>query len=227
MEVLHLSNRLGGPVDIDVCWPCHVIWFDHLESTSLAPAAVIDLFKRIHAARDLGRNTVSMTPACPICARGLSATSDLTRAGRFTYQRCPSGHGRLISFVQFLREKQFVRTLQPAELARLKLTVRQIRCSSCGGPVDLTSDSACTHCGSAVSVLDEEAVTKALAGLEQANARQQAAPDPQKMADAILETHRPPRKAETPWWNEPVRHGGGIADLVDVGIDLALSRIFG
>lgn len=226
MQALPLSNHLGGPVEIDVCWPCHVIWFDNLESTSLSPSSVIDLFKRIHEARNQGRNTVSVTPACPACSRQLSLTNDLARTGRFNYHRCPTGHGRMISFAQFLREKQFVRTVQPGELAQMKLTVKQIRCSSCGGPINLTQDTACTHCGSAISVLDEGAVAKALAGLRQAEAKQHAPRDPLKMADAILDAHRTPPKPQEPWWNEPVRHGGGIADLVDLGIDLALSRIF-
>ena len=53
MEVLSLRNHTGAPVDIDVCWPCHLIWFDNQESSSLVPASVIELFKRIHAARDV------------------------------------------------------------------------------------------------------------------------------------------------------------------------------
>ncbi|MBL8521665.1 MAG: hypothetical protein JNK75_13500 [Betaproteobacteria bacterium] len=226
MEVLPLSNHLGGVVEIDVCWPCHVIWFDNLESTSLSPASVIDLFKRIHDARDKGRNTVSLTPSCPGCSRGLSLTNDITKSGRFSYHRCPTGHGRLISFAQFLREKQFVRTLQPAELAQMKLTIKQIRCSSCGGPVDLTGDTACTHCGAAISVLDEEAVQKALAGLQRADSATRGPRDPVAVADALLDTRRAPPRPATPWWTHPMRPGGGIADLVDVGIDLALSRFF-
>jgi Zn-finger nucleic acid-binding protein len=226
MEALPLFNHLGSPVEIDVCWPCHVIWFDNLESTSLSAGSVIDLFKRIHQARDTGRNTVSLTPACPMCARSLALTSDLTRTGRFSYHRCPTGHGRMTSFAQFLREKQFVRTLQPHELAQMKLTIKQIRCSSCGGPVDLTNDTACTHCGSAISVLDEAAVAKALAGLKQADAAQHAPRDPLRVADAILDAHRAPPRQETPWWTQPVRQGGGIVDLVDLGVDFALSQIF-
>ncbi|MBL8512349.1 MAG: hypothetical protein JNJ55_00015 [Betaproteobacteria bacterium] len=225
MEVLALTNHLGGAVEIDVCWPCHLIWFDNLESTSLSAGSVIDLFKRIHEARDKGRNTVSMTPSCPMCARGLSLTSDLTRSGRFTYHRCPTGHGRMTSFAQFLREKQFVRNLQPTELAQMKLTIKQIRCSSCGGPIDLTNDTACTHCGSAISVLDEAAVNKALQGLQQKGVARNTV-DPVKMGEAILDAQRAPPRTETPWWNQPVRQGGGIADLVDIGIDIALSRLF-
>jgi hypothetical protein len=225
MEALALSNHIGGPVTIDLCWPCHMIWFDGLESTSLSAGSVIELFKRIHEARNKGRNTVSMQCACPSCARTLSHTSDLTRAGRFSYHRCPGGHGRLISFAQFLREKQFVRNLQPAELAQMKLTIKQIRCSSCGGPINLTSDPACTHCGAALAVLDEDAVRKALEGLQKKEIARTTV-DPAKVGEAILQTQKQARREPAPWWNQPVDRGPGIADLVDVGIDVLLRGIF-
>ncbi|MBL0121868.1 MAG: hypothetical protein IPP88_03775 [Betaproteobacteria bacterium] len=58
MEAVDLTTHIGTPITIDACWPCHVIWFDHLESTSLSPGSVIELFKRIHAVRDVSRNLV-------------------------------------------------------------------------------------------------------------------------------------------------------------------------
>ena len=32
MERVTLASHMGTPVEIDVCWPCRVIWFDNLES---------------------------------------------------------------------------------------------------------------------------------------------------------------------------------------------------
>ena len=37
MQALPLSNHLGGAVEIDVCWPCHVIWFDNLRVRRCRP----------------------------------------------------------------------------------------------------------------------------------------------------------------------------------------------
>ncbi len=166
MTVTPFVTHLGTPVEIDVCWPCHLIWFDHLESASLSPQSVIDLFRRIHSHRSDSRNIVSLTGKCPACRDTLINTNDVTRSGRFSYYRCPQGHGRLISFLQFLREKNFVRTLTAPELAALSAKVKQIRCSSCGAGVDIEHDSSCTHCGAPVSVLDENAVAKALTDLD-------------------------------------------------------------
>ena len=79
MEALSFQSHIGTTVTIDACWPCHLIWFDQLESTSLSPGSVIDLFKRIHAARKTPRGIVGMQPACPICATTLAPTNDFAR----------------------------------------------------------------------------------------------------------------------------------------------------
>ena len=53
-------------------------------------------------------------------------TGDLQRTTRFFYERCPQNHGRLITFFQFLREKNFVRDLSLKEMEELKQT--QYKC---------------------------------------------------------------------------------------------------
>lgn len=167
MQVTAFRTHLDTPLEIDICWSCRLVWFDHLESVSMSAQSVIDLFTRIHAQRSESRSLVSLTGNCPVCSSALVQSFDISRTGRFQYRRCPNGHGRLITFVQFLREKHFVRTLSEAELHTLSASVRQIRCSSCGAGIDIAHDAACTHCGSPVSVLDEAAVAKALAELDQ------------------------------------------------------------
>lgn len=230
MEEVTLRNHIGLPVKIDICNPCHLIWFDHQESISLSAGSVIDMFKRIHAARDAARNLVGMQPACPICSTKLNSTSDLARGGRFTYHRCASSHGRLIAFTQFLREKNFIRSLQAHEIQALAVTVKQVRCSSCGAGVNIEKDSSCTHCGSPVSVLDEAAVEKALSALH-AKEAQRTTWDPARMSDML--TAPLPRTAGRPMsaagrpmhdiWVENVNTSSGLADLVELGISAALN----
>ncbi len=167
-------SHLGMTLQIDVCWPCQMIWFDSRESTQLAPASVIAIFRLIHEHRNDSPRSMSANPACPVCQKNLTLTHDIQRGGRFTYHRCQQGHGRLISCFQFLREKNFVRSLSAQEVATLQATVKQVRCSGCGAPVDLMRDPACTHCGAPISILDSAAVEKALAELDQAQQRQVA-----------------------------------------------------
>ncbi len=235
MECVELASHIGTPIEIDVCLPCHVIWFDNMESTSLSPGSVIEMFKRIHAARDDGRNLLKMVVDCPRCATSLKNTTDLAKGGHFSYSRCANGHGRLISFTQFLREKNFIRSLQPFEISALSIKVKQIRCSSCGGPISLETDKACTHCGSAISVLDEAAVEKALAALH-AKEVQRTTPDPALMNESLLSAeasaHRArllqgvPHKQPGPLdWLSTTSSSSGLADLVELGIGAALSAL--
>jgi hypothetical protein len=233
MESVALESHIGTPVEIDACWPCHVIWFDNMESASLSPGSVIELFRRIHGARDGGRNLLKMVVDCPQCTTSLKHTSDLAKGGRFSYSRCANGHGRLISFTQFLREKNFIRSLQPHEISSLAIKIKQIRCSSCGGPISLESDKACTHCGAAISVLDETAVENALLKLHDKEVRRTTI-DPERMNEALLASESNARRARrlhainasqagTLDWLSASRPTGGLADLVDLGIGAALA----
>ncbi len=149
------------PIEITACTPCNLFWFDKAESIRLTPRAVLDLFQFIGKA-GAARKPLAASFRCPSCSTSLLPTQDLQRTTRFTYWRCRNDHGRLITFHQFLREKNFIRAPSPAELAKLRATVHQISCSQCGAPVDLATDTACRHCGAAVALIDPEGVAKAL-----------------------------------------------------------------
>jgi len=188
------------PIEINACEACNLFWFDKLESVRLTPRSVIDLFQFIGKSGP-ARRTIAASFTCPRCALPLAVTHDLQRTTRFTYWRCNKDGGQLITFNQFLRQKNFIRTPTAAELARLRSTVRQIACSQCGAPVDLSADSACTHCGSPIALIDPEGVTKALQELASGSAATSSvAPDAMRKAlsdaqiDAIFELQRMPRQ---------------------------------
>jgi hypothetical protein len=171
------------PIEISACAPCSLFWFDKAESIRLTPRAVLDLFQYIGKA-GTARNALATTFSCPVCATALALTQDLQRTTRFTYWRCRNDHGRLTTFHQFLREKNFIRAPSPAELAKLRATVRQISCSQCGAPVDLAADSACRHCGAAIALIDPEGVAKALRDLA-AGVSSRAPSDPDAMRTTL------------------------------------------
>ena len=149
------------PVAIDACASCSLFWFDRLESVRLTPKSVLGLFQFV-AEAGASRNALATNFNCPRCATPLALTHDLQRTTRFTYWRCKNDSGQLMTFNQFLRQKNFIRAPSPAELAKLRATVRQIVCSQCGAPVDLATDSACTHCGAPIALIDPEGIAKAL-----------------------------------------------------------------
>ena len=156
-----LEHVYHGRVHVGVCFGCAGIWFDHLTSMQLAPAAVIELFKEIHEHEDVTHRPYSDHLGCPRCDGPLVLSHDLSKSGRFSYYKCRHDEGRFTPFFQFLREKQFVRSLTPAELQRVRSEVRQIKCSQCGAPVDLEQTAECPYCHAPVSFLDPEAVQRA------------------------------------------------------------------
>jgi hypothetical protein len=149
------------PIEISACTPCNLFWFDKSESVRLTPRSVLEVFQFIGQAGQ-ARNTLASQFGCPICGKPLALTHDLQRTTRFTYWRCGNGHGQLITFHHFLREKNFIRAPSPDELAKLRRNVRQVACSQCGAPIDLETQSACAHCGAPVALIDPDGVAKAL-----------------------------------------------------------------
>ena len=216
-----------GEETLDICWDCHAIWFDEYESATLAPRAVLDLFRLIHEYRDRPARPLADSMRCVRCNSALKLTQDLQRTNRISYYRCENCHGRFTTFFQFLREKQFVRSLSPLEIDRLRASVKQVRCSSCGGPVDLAKDSACPFCRAPISILDPDAVQKALAGLEDAEIRRMH-PDPRRMADAMAEAmlKRPERPVAGRWTSDlpGAQASPVLVDLVIDGLEMLFRR---
>lgn len=148
-------------IEIGCCAPCTLLWFDESASVRLTPKAVLELFLFIGRV-GIAKNVLAANFGCPRCQRVLTFTHDLQRATRFTFWRCPDDHGQLITFNQFLAEKNFIRPPSADELGKLRADVRQISCSQCGAPINLETDSACPHCGAPIALIDSEGVAKAL-----------------------------------------------------------------
>jgi hypothetical protein len=164
-----LEGHLGTTVAIDLCLQCQVFWFDTQESLRLSPRAVLLLF-RIIGERALERLPPAAShPACPRCHLRLALTHDRQRNTPFQYLRCPKDHGRLISFVEFLREKDFIRPLSAEQIAELRAGVSSVNCSNCGAPIDLATSTACGHCGAPLSMLDVKQAGAVVAALRDAD----------------------------------------------------------
>lgn len=227
MEKRRFGRQTHGEVILDLCWDCHAIWFDQYESAQLAPGAVVELFRLIHEHRGQAARPLADAMGCPHCKAKLVLTQDLQRTNRLSYHRCPAGHGRLTSFFQFLREKQFVRSLSQPEIERLKATVSQVRCSSCGAPVDLARDMACGFCRAPLSVLDATAVETTLAKLGEAE-RRRTRPDAKDLAaafESLIATHKG-KEAGSPWARDisPLQSTPVMIDLVVEGIGRLFDR---
>jgi hypothetical protein len=127
---------------------------------------------------------------CARCRARLQRTEGMQRAARFQYLSCPHGHGRLTTFFDFLREKNFVRPLTAEQIAELRRNIQIVNCSSCGAPIELARGAACGHCRSPVSMLDMRQAESQIAHLRQAEERAAQPLDPALR----LEMARAPRR---------------------------------
>jgi hypothetical protein len=196
-----------------------------MESTQLAPGSVIALFKKIHEHSTEACQPLPVRLPCPRCREPLVLTNDIVKSGRVTYHRCGQNHGRLTSFLHFLREKQFVRDLNAKELESIKARVAEVRCSGCGGPVDIKTDTACSYCHAPLSVLDADAVEKALKAYGD---KQAGRKDPARAAAAInnsfaAQPSHAPARART--FSPAADESWSGADLVLGGIALLVGAL--
>lgn len=166
-----LEGHLGAPVNVDFCLPCQVLWFDKHESLRLSPGATLELFSIMGDEVGKRRPPLLLGGTCPRCRARLLPTHDMQRSTRFQYWRCDLGHGRMITFYDFLREKDFIRPLSPTQVAELSKKIRSVSCVNCGAPIDLMKGSTCAHCGAPLSILDMSQPDRLIADLQQADVK--------------------------------------------------------
>ncbi len=164
-----LDGYLDAALSVDACRACQLFWFDRYESLQLSPGATLALFRVIGDAAAGARPRIRVGSVCPRCGSHLLLTHDLQRNTPFTYWRCETGHGRLITFYDFLKEKDFIRPLSPGQIAEMRQNLQAVNCSNCGAPIDLARSSACGHCGSPLSMLDLHRADELIRELQQAD----------------------------------------------------------
>jgi Zn-finger nucleic acid-binding protein len=163
-----LGSRMGAEVTVEVCPPCQAFWFDQHKNLQLSPGSTLKLMKYI------GEHSSSTKPAlaakllCPRCQAALTLAHDIARNVHFTYWQCPNQHGHFISFFEFLKEKNFIHPLSPTEIQQLRENIHTVNCASRGASIDLQTNSACTYCHSAISILDLKEQQRMLEQLKQA-----------------------------------------------------------
>lgn len=222
MAPREIEGLYGRPVLIDACRACQGFWFDDTESLQLSPRGTLALFRLVAERHARERQPLGTRLQCPRCDLKLSLTLDQQRTTRFQYFRCVRGHGRFITFFQFLRARNFVRSLTPREVAELRAKVTQVHCSNCGGGIGLDTDVACPYCRVPVSMLDPHQVQAALQELRDADARRQQI-DPALPLTLMMEQLRAERVFAEAAGGGGASRGrilGGPQGLVEAGLSL-------
>lgn len=226
-----LDGVYGPGVEVDLCYPCHVLWLDKRESLQLSPRGTLDLFRALNEHREDARHALENGNRCPRCERRLSLSQDIGKSGRFTYYSCPAKDGRLTPFSEFLKEKQFVRALTPAEQAQVKAELKTVQCSGCGAPVDLANGFQCQHCASPITVLDPDAVEDTLRRLQDADDQRTAGDSKdrelQARAMASMEAMRTHPEDQYQWGSVGLRRRRPTGSLGTDLLSASLGLIFG
>ncbi|MCI5067710.1 MAG: hypothetical protein MRY84_04775 [Acidovorax sp.] len=199
MEAHQFASNLGHTLELDICFACQGLWFDSKENLKLTPASVVELFRLLHEHRADQHRPLHEPMACPRCSTSLAKGFDVVRSGRYMVYRCARQHGRFSSFSSFMIEKGFVRHMTRPEIDDLAKRVGAIYCTSCGAPVDIRKDHACPYCRAAFSLIDPEAVVRAMEGYAQAGARAKAHAQhatPVDIGDALVALERDRTRAE-------------------------------
>jgi hypothetical protein len=227
MTTLTLDAQLGRQVDVDVCIHCQAFWFDQFESLQLSPTSTLKLMKFI-GQHSLPKPSLADTLRCPRCASELLLTHDRQRNVPFSYWRCDSEHGRFISFLEFLKEKNFIHPLSPEQIGQLRQNIQIVNCSNCGAAIDLQKDSVCSYCHSPISMLDMKQPEQLLAQLQHIAA-------PNSTATGVLikrpfatfdpATSLTPFASDHAWWRDAATYGlvqAGLNVVSDWLVDLTL-----
>ena len=185
-STIPLTDRNDVDLEVDVCMTCRAFWFDQYENIRLSAGATLKLFDIMSKAGGADR-PVARPLKCPRCHAQLGEAHDLQlRATPFEYWRCPHGHGHFITFLQFLKEKDFIRPLTQAQLAELRRNVQTINCANCGGPIDLAKQTVCPHCASPLTMLDMKQIAEHVKELQNAQTPPSRDEQVKKQFDAAM-----------------------------------------
>lgn len=160
MQSLSLQGHYGRQVEIDSCAPCHLLWFDPVESARLSSLGLLALIGHLAEAHALAHTAARPGLHCPRCQGPLNQVHNRTRWGPSLQLECRQGHGSWQSFGQFLAEKGLLRPLSSADRARAHAR-GAVHCINCGGALSST-DQDCPWCGSVPALVDVARLAHAL-----------------------------------------------------------------
>ncbi|MFM8900412.1 MAG: hypothetical protein ACKOF9_10770 [Burkholderiales bacterium] len=162
MSVLKLAGHYGQSVEIDYCAPCHLLWFDTVESVRLTGASMLELVGAMASAQQQPHQTLSEKIHCPRCQGGLKLIHNQTRWGATRQLECHKGHGVKQTFAQFLSEKGLLRALTAMDRTLLQRQGRTLHCLNCGSALASDETSACRYCASVPALLDIARLARAV-----------------------------------------------------------------
>lgn len=161
MQRLALAGHYGRVVELDLCGPCHLVWFDQVESANLNGPALLELIGAMAAAQVLPHRLLRPDARCARCSGALKTVHNRTRFGPSLMLECVRRHGAHQTFAEFLSEKGLLRPMSRIDRATLLAERGRIDCVNCGAALDKDATS-CPFCTSVPSLLDVARLARAL-----------------------------------------------------------------
>lgn len=161
MRRLALAGHYGKQVEIDLCPPCHLVWFDALESVRLAGSGMLSLLGEMALGQQQAHHLLGAAASCPRCAGALKTVHNRSRWGPTLQLECRQGHGCYQTFAQYLSEKGLVRPLSVVDRARLMAQPHGLHCLNCGGAIG-QGDERCSFCDGVPGLFDVARLARAL-----------------------------------------------------------------
>jgi Zn-finger nucleic acid-binding protein/predicted nucleic acid-binding Zn ribbon protein len=161
MQRLVLPGHYGRSVEIDLCPPCHLVWFDLTETARLTGPALLELIGTMAQAQALPHEVLRRDARCVRCAGGLKTVHNRSRWGESLQLECLNRHGAFQSFAQFLQEKGLLRPMSRLDRTQLLQRDGRIDCVNCGAAIG-ADEAHCSHCRSVPSLLDVARLARAL-----------------------------------------------------------------
>jgi hypothetical protein len=161
MRRLLLQGHYGRQVEIDICPPCHLLWFDSLESVRLSGPGMLSLIGDLAAGQREAHRLLSSDARCPRCAGALKTIQNRSRWGPTTQLECLRGHGAYQTFAQYLSEKGLIRAMSSADRAVLAVREQGLHCLNCGGAIAV-QDERCRFCEGVPGMFDVARLARAL-----------------------------------------------------------------
>jgi Zn-finger nucleic acid-binding protein len=171
MQQLTLSAHYGRQVTIDLCRPCHLLWFDQFESVNLAPYGVLQLARAVMSMQQVALTPTAAEAHCPQCRMPLREVVNRTRYGRQRQYHCPQRHGHMQPFSQALAERGLLRPVSLREWADAQKSEDGVLCAHCGADCSGipsrafspdTDTPTCPYCRSALLAVDVQALLRSV-----------------------------------------------------------------
>jgi ssDNA-binding Zn-finger/Zn-ribbon topoisomerase 1 len=162
LRALRLGGHYGREVELDVCGPCRLAWFDGREQMQLSGLGWIDLLEQLQEAQPALQPWRGEALACPRCDKPLRQQHNRTRWGLFVANACPDCHGALQSHAAILAERGLLRTPTATDREAMARSPNAWTCLNCGAAVADAQRQDCSWCQAPLLLFDFERLASAL-----------------------------------------------------------------